>query len=557
MILNMKILFIIILLSPFMSHAVVDMKNSNFSDTWTDIKLVGTGYELAIERTYNSRSTFDGIFGFGWCSDFETKLEIMPDSTLKVTECGGGQEISYSTTNLLNGKDLDNYINKLVQLSKKRNRTLKAPYLKRLAKDLKTNQYLREALAKELGLKGRAKNGEVYFAIGRGSEKIILKDSIYKRLMIDGTYQKFNSIGQIISMYDRNGNYLQINYNGKNIANVTDNNGKRLEFKFSKNNKVSLIKGPENTQAKYKYNGQDLISVKNSWKNFYSYKYDDLHNLVSVSFPDGTKKTISYDKDKDLVTSFGDRNNCNETYVYQNSKDDPRNHYWSLVTKKCGTKVTNKSKYEFWHKLKSDGAGKFLYRVKSDNNGDITDVVYHDLYGRPIMVTKGALKTRYTYNKYGLVSSKADNDQKQEFTYDKVCKKLASVSTQSFGPRTKGKKLIKKSITKFGYEKPKCNLKTAINSVGQKIRLNYDRYGRINKLIDHTNKIVTLTYDQKIGKPLVVSRPGLGAIKVIYNDSGEIADVKSKQGAEVAAQVASIFNNLLEIISPATNELNI
>ncbi len=557
MIKSMKLLFSFLLFYPLLSHSVVDMKNSNYSDTWTDIKLVGTGYELAVERTYNSRSTYDGIFGFGWCSDYETKLEVMPDSTLKITECGGGQEIAFSTTNLLNGKDLTSYINKLVSLSKKRNKTLKAPYLKRLRKDLKTNQYLREALAKELGLKGQVKKGEVYFAIGRGSEKVILKDGIYKRLMIDGTYQKFSSKGKIISMYDRNGNYLQINYLNGKIANVTDNNGKRLEFKFDKNNKVIQIKGPENALARYKYDGQDLISVKNSWKNYYAYKYDNLHNLVSVDFPDGTKKTISYDKDKDLVTAFGDRNNCKESYVYQNSKDDPRNHYWSLVIKKCGTKVTNKSKYEFWHKLKSDGTGKFLYRVKSDNNGDITDVVYHDLYGRPIKVTKGALTTNYTYNKYGLVSSKSDNDQKQLFTYDKTCKKLASVKTEDFGPRAKGRKVIKRSITKFGYEKPKCNLKTAANSTGQTIRLNYDRYGRINKLIDQTNKIVTLTYDPKVGKPLMVSRPGLGAIKVIYDDNGEISDVKSKQGAEVAAQVASIFNNLLEIISPATNELNI
>ena len=159
-------------------------------------------------------------------------------------------------------------------------------------------------------------------------------------------------------------------------------------------------------------------------------------------------------------------------------------------------------------------------------------------------MTKGALITRFTYNKYGLVSTKADNDQRQSFTYDKTCKKLASVTTEQFGPRTKGKKVVKKSRTKFGYEKPKCNLKTAVNNIGQTIRLNYDRFGRINKLIDQTNKIVTLSYDPKVGKPLIVRRPGLGAIKVIYDDNGDIADVKSIEGAEVAAQEASINNKL-------------
>ena len=52
------------------AFALVDMKNANYTNTWTDMEIPGSGYDFKIIRTYNSRSLFNGIFGFGWCSDF-------------------------------------------------------------------------------------------------------------------------------------------------------------------------------------------------------------------------------------------------------------------------------------------------------------------------------------------------------------------------------------------------------------------------------------------------------------------------------------------------------
>ena len=63
-----------------------------------------------------------------------------------------------------------------------------------------------------------------------------------------------------------------------------------------------------------------------------------------------------------------------------------------------------------------------------------------------------------------------------------------------------------------------------------------------------------IRYEAKFGKPSVVIRPGLGTIQVTYKADGEISKVDSKEGANVAVQVASIFNNLLDIIAPATAE---
>ena len=77
------------------SYAFVDMKNANYSHTWTDISLDGTGYNLQLRRTYNSRSLHNGLFGFGWCSGYESKLKVTPEGNIKIVVCGGGNEVEY------------------------------------------------------------------------------------------------------------------------------------------------------------------------------------------------------------------------------------------------------------------------------------------------------------------------------------------------------------------------------------------------------------------------------------------------------------------------------
>lgn len=529
------------------------MKNANFADSWIDYRSNGTGYQLKVQRTYNSRSTFDGMFGFGWCSDFETKLEVLPDSSLKVIECGGGLEVVYSNGKELKGLELSRYINKLVSLSKKVNPRLQKPYLDRLKKDLKSNQFLREALAKKLGVKGKIENNATFFARGRGGEKITYKENFYKRTLSDGTYQKFNAKGKLVSVYDRNSNFLSFVYLKDELKQISDNNGRRLDFKYYKNGKVREIKTPELKLLSYKYDGDDLAFAMNAWKKPYSYKYDSLHNLTDIKFPDKSTRKVTYNKDKDLVIGFKDRSNCQEDYVYKGSKDNPRNHYWSLVTKKCNGKLTNKSKYEFWHRKKSDGTGKYLYRVVSDNNGDITDVIYHDIFGKPLSVKENKSRTWFKYNNFGLVTEKKTPLEKMFYDYDPVCKKISLTKKEEYKDITNRKKITYKESTKFSYDKPKCNLSFALNSKGTKVKVGYDRYGRINKLIDQSQKYVQLIYDEASGKPKLIKRPGLGSIRVLYDEKGELKDVKSAQGAEVASQVATVFNSLLEVVAPATS----
>lgn len=559
--------FVLLFFSTFFSQgsfALVDMRNGNFVDTAIDMRVPGSGYDLQVQRVYNSRTLFNGIFGFGHCLEFETKIEITPENTIRLTECGGGQEVIYSH------KDFDKNmiagtIKTIMNEVRTRNKTASREFLDKLETDLRTNEVLRREFTRELQLSGKVKAGVQYLADGRKNENITMTGSTYKRMLADGTYEVFDAKGRMTAKHDRNGNFLKINYDKDLIISVVDNNGRQLNFSYNpKNRKITEIKGPSGLVAKYTIDGQNLTAVTNAWNNTYKFTYDELHNMTKISFPDKTSKALTYDKERDWVMSFKDRRDCQEKYEYGMNPKEPDNHFWSDVTKTCGKKVTNKSRYEFWNKDKPDGSGKYLARVKSTVNGDISDITYHETFGKPTSVLKDGRRTIYAYHDNGLVKTKIEEMKATAFAYNQKCMKPALVTVQVFentpanlGKAPASRKVEKTSKTQYTYEDGKCNMLMARNSDGQTAKVKYDNQGRIAVIEDQAKKVVSVKYEGRFGKPSVVSIKGLGTINVTYKANGEIDKVNSDDGTRVAVQVASIFNNLLDLIAPATSEATI
>jgi YD repeat-containing protein len=352
-------------------------------------------------------------------------------------------------------------------------------------------------------------------------------------------------------MYDKNGNFLKFDYDKENMVLVTDNNSRKLTFRYYPNKKVKEITGPNSIKAEYKYKDlDDLVYAKDGWKNAYSYEYDELHNLTAANWPDKTSISLKYDKNKDWVTSFVDRKKCVESYTYELSKENPKGNYWSTVKKVCGKEVVANNRYEFWYKQRADGEW-ILTRVQSDVQGNVTDITYHEVTGKPTAIRKNQERIAFEYYPNGLVKTKASGVFKQNFKYDPTHNKVSEVVTDFFNQ--KSEKVGTRTAT-FQYDK-KGNLIFAQNSDGQKVNMTYDGRGRIASITDQAKKLVKIQYEERYGKPSIVTRPGLGTIKVLYKPTGEIERVDSKDGPTVALQVASTFNNMLDIISPATTDI--
>src|SRR3990170_4922362 len=77
------------------AYANVSLKNGNFFIGYTDIVYPG-GFEPKIERVYNSKTPYEGIFGWGWGSEYEVFLTVSADGSVLVREYGGGAENRFS-----------------------------------------------------------------------------------------------------------------------------------------------------------------------------------------------------------------------------------------------------------------------------------------------------------------------------------------------------------------------------------------------------------------------------------------------------------------------------
>jgi YD repeat-containing protein len=539
------------LLTAFLSAqalAIVDMKNANFANSWTDLEVPGSGYDLKVTRTYNSKSLFDGIFGFGWCSDFETSLQVTAEGNLKLVECGAGQEIYY-TPREFGRKEIERTISQIIEKVRAAKKADEKT-LKELAADMASDHDLRSKFAFAYKISVPVKEGTQFLANGREVESITLAKGVYTRNLPDGSFMRFDKEGRLTHMFDKNGNFLKMDYENGNLKDITDNNGRKLSFRYYNNKKVKSIVGPNSLTAEYKFNNlNDLSSAKNAWGNTYTYEYDELHNLTKAIYPDKTFISLTYDKKNDWVTSFTDREKCVENYKYDFNQKNPRMHYWSTVKKTCGTQVVNESRHEFWYGERKDGQ-VYLARVASTVNDNVTDITYHEVFGKPIAIRRNTERFTYDYYPNGQMKTKSADNRKLTYEYDPKSGKVSEVTTTV--KNDKGK-VVQTHKAEFKYDN-NGNLSFAQNSDGQKVTMTYDQRGRISTITDHAKKVVKIEYEERFGKPSVVTRPGLGTIRVTYKSNGEIDKVNSSEGPTVAMQVASTFNNLLDVISPATAE---
>jgi YD repeat-containing protein len=204
--------------------------------------------------------------------------------------------------------------------------------------------------------------------------------------------------------------------------------------------------------------------------------------------------------------------------------------------------VLSKAKYEYFTKVKPNGE-EWTHKLINDFDGDRTETTYNECCGLPLSIKQGKNETLFEYDVKGHVTKKTTPYEVTELHYDSVANKVDRVTQYS-------KKDKKKAIwSEFQYD-PKGNLIFAKNSAGKGVKLIYDNLGRIRSLIDQNKSQINFKYNES-SKPIEITDPSLGTITVSYTNSGEIKEVNSQAGKQVAMQVTAAFQGLLDIIKPA------
>ena len=97
----------------------VNLKNGNFFISYKDIVSTSKGISLDLTRTYNSKSTSKGWFGYGWGTPFETRLEVSADGSVIVFENGSGGRARFVASSGVSKSVIQNSVKKLFQRLRK------------------------------------------------------------------------------------------------------------------------------------------------------------------------------------------------------------------------------------------------------------------------------------------------------------------------------------------------------------------------------------------------------------------------------------------------------
>jgi len=555
MISKRNILFVLAIALATISTAFaqVSIKNGNYYIPFKDIVYPG-GFEPKIERVYNSKTAYQGMFGWGWGTEYEVYLKVAADGSVVVHEYGGGATNHFTPVKFTTSQ-LKKTIAELTKGAQSLGIAVNDSYKNKLKtdQDFRNKEWERLVKARKVNPR-KLKNGDQLVSTAYSYQFITKIKGGYIRKYDSGKIEKFNDDGKLVQITDPNNNWINFAYdkNG-NLEKLEDNFHRKMYFSFTNKGLLSEIKGLNNKKALYKYNDlNELVFSQDVDGNETTFKYssDKRHNLTEIVYKDKASKETSkieiayYGKDKfenvksvkegDLQTEYD--------YVY----DKPTKGYSGIsVDVKDGKgKMITQSKYEYWVKPSSTALGEpWTYKMATTIDGEKSETIYNECCGLPVKISRNGYATEFDYDKKGRVTKKATPYEITELKYDQKAGKVAYV--EKYSKRNKKDK----EWSSFKYD-TKGNLIFAKNSDKKSVKLLYDSNGRIISMIDQAKRKLSFQYNEN-SKPVEIRDTQLGAITVKYNNSGEVVSVDSKEGRSIASKVTSAFQNLLEIIRPA------
>ena len=522
--------------------AGVNLKNGNFYISYTDIVVPGGGKKLEITRTYNSKSTESGWFGFGWGSDFETRLETSADGSVVVHEHGAGAKTRFIPKTSIDGEAA---AKKIVEAMRKRTQ-LTEQAANQLTEKLKNNAELRHTYALNFKVQTTVAAGTILYSSERGSQELhVLKDS-YVRKYPDGKQETYDLKGNLLKIADKTGYSIAFVWKDGKLESIRDSQAKQIFLSWYTEGRVKEVWSAGDKKAEYKFDGENLVFSKDVGGNTYEYGYDKSHNLTEIRYGDKSKTTVKYEPKTLFVQEILDRNGESTKYQYGNDPKAPEDHYWTTVVKNGFDGKPASNRYEYEIKTRPDGS-RYTYRIVTDINGIKTETIYSECCSLPLKIARGKQVTNFEYNDRGLLVKKSST--KGDFVqidYDDAINKIKKVTNNE-------------GVTDFTYDK-QGNLVTARNDKGKQVLLVYDTKGKITKMVDHDKKSDqkrTLSFKYNaLGKPVEIEMEKVGKINVAYDNYGEIKKVESDAGHKMALQVTQAFQNLLSIVKPAGVNLN-
>ena len=543
-----------VFLLPLLSTAGVNLKNGNFYITYTDHDLKSRN-GISIDRTYNSKTTSIGLFGFGWGSELETRLFTVGDGTIYIREHGSGAVSSFVQTEdneLLLTSSINSVVAAAIQKGDIANNPVAINNFKkqmRESEERRRNSWEKYAAAGLLQSPVFAENTK-WNTRDMGNQQVVKTASGFKRSYSDGSYFLFNNDGLFTGKYDKYDQLLySLSYNEKKqLVLIIDKGGNKYNISTNEEGLITRLQTSQGVST-YLYNGTSLISTTDAGGNVYNYTYDDKYNMTSIGYSDGSFLKIEYYNVTFFVKKITERNGTATEYVYRNFYDaDGKvndNHYATWVIKENpDTKKADSNYYEYEVRKKPNGAS-YTYRIQQRVNGIESETTYSENCGNALMRRRGQNITVFEYNNNCFLVFKENNSYISRATYHETLNKI--IRTE-YIDKTTGDT----SVNTFEYNNNGDLVKA---TEGDKwVKLFYNNDNKISKM-EYEDGVLQYEYNS-IGKPSKIMVSGKGEINVEYDANGEISKVESPEGSSVSLAVTQAMQALLSRTKPKGLDLN-
>lgn len=494
---------VVLVLALGRAEAGVNLKNGNFYLTYLDIAAQGSS-RLEMSRTYNSKSNFRGILGWGWSTETQTSLKVLPDGAIIVTENGGGRENLFGA-----GTPDPRKLDEILVLLKpfKRWGELNIPeqeYLAKVRNDAEfrvgqvTLLYDRKLLKPT-----RLPVGTILKSLSLGKQYIVKTPAGFSRYYENGRKEHFDQNGQLTRVEEADGSWKSVSYDSQGAAKrISDNTGRSLDFSYNGQGLLERVKDSRGSEISYDYNdlGQ-LIASNDPAANRYQYEYDNRNNLTSIRYADGLTMEMRYDPMArgEGVKSVRERSGRTFSYEYASDEarhDKPEVHEFTAVTETLAGKTVKKTTYDRFFSIAP--SGEQLTRrevVTTDGNAVSYD---YDNQGYCLKITTQDGETSYSYDDQHSITRRQTPQVIDSFEYQPTNHKLTSFTETDTAGAVKRK--IRYSFSN------KWHLLSAADTDGNSLKIEYDgpdismiRYN--SDAVGFTQKghvlLIDITYDGK------------------------------------------------------------
>jgi RHS repeat-associated protein len=414
----------------------VNTASGDFWHSFSDYDIPGRGFNLHLDRTYNSQGApYDGRFGYGWSDSYNMFLsyDLASKAVMVHQETGSTANFTFS------------------------------------------------------GGVYKPASGVLATLVRNGDGSLTFQQPDLAKYI-------FNPRGELLSETDRNGYATTLIYTSDQLTTVTDPAGRTLTFSYNGTHVNLTRDNAGNRTVTYTYDGNgNLASATDMGGAVTAFTYDASHLLLTMTDANGGTVTNAYDVSGRVIrqtdgmgrlmqfsytpgtTTITDPNGNQTTDVYQNSE---------LVqeTKAAGTLQQATVTYSY------DQVSLGVAAVK-DPNGNVATNTW-DANGNLLTKTDALLQTtRYTYNSLNEMLTATDPlGLTTTTTYD-PSGNLTKTSTPLTGT-------TQYAVATFAYDPAHPgDLTQKVDANGKVWLYAYDSYGLRNKTIDPLSNTTTYSYD--------------------------------------------------------------